>query len=157
LSAVPWRVGNAHPKPLCSVMKSGDSAHSIGWNTAQFHYAFGRRDRLRPSYYTFRTYQNGAVAPSCGQQVLANIAIRLGELFSGTTILSNQNRSNRPAYIYLVVKELSTKGRHDLLVGHLLRRIDTNTVGDTMYRGRCYGIAGLAVRKTTARCSANHR
>ena len=67
-----------------------------------------------PSYYAFRTDQNGAVAPSCGQQVLANIAIGLGELFSGTTILSNQNRSNRPAYIYLVVKELSTKGRHDL-------------------------------------------
>jgi hypothetical protein len=49
-----------------------------------------------------------------GQQVLANIAIRLGELFSGTTILSNQNRSNRPTRIYSVVKELSTKGRHDL-------------------------------------------
>ena len=49
-----------------------------------------------------------------GQQVLANIAIRLGELFSGTTILSNQNRSNRPTCIYSVVKELSMKGRHDL-------------------------------------------
>ena len=67
-----------------------------------------------PSYYAFRTDQNGAVAPSCGQQVLANIAIGLGELFSGTTILSNQNRSNRPACIYLVVKELSKKGSHDL-------------------------------------------
>ena len=49
-----------------------------------------------------------------GQQVLANIPIRLGGLFSGTTILSNQNRSNRPACIYLVVKELSKKGSHDL-------------------------------------------
>ena len=49
-----------------------------------------------------------------GQQVLANIAIRLGELFSGTTILSNQNRSNRPTCIYSVVKELSMEGRHDL-------------------------------------------
>ena len=85
-------------KPLCLVMKSTRIVVArFLKNTAQFHYAFGRRDRLRPSYYAFRTDQNGAVAPSCGQQVLANIAIRLGELFSGTTILSNQNRSNRPA------------------------------------------------------------
>ena len=118
MSAIPWRVGNAHPKPLCSVMKSGINSYNSGYNSSRT-----RRNFTTPlvdaidcgrSYYTFRTDQNGAVAPSCGQQVLANIAIGLGELFSGTTILSNQNRSNRPAYIYLVVRELSTKGRHDL-------------------------------------------